>query len=350
MQEEYFDVNSELYFNEKLNIWLNGLREKDIRLVLEKCFSIPVTDVSGNVYIHPMDSRDSAYIRAIRFDQKIDFSNTLCVIFELKVRTEATPGQLRKYLEYIRDRGYETGYVILLSRNKLAHSKPGYDTLINEYPNLKFTTWDDFEEKLKDLLKTGMLLSPKNHTEKFLSLLEFLTDIEKRSERLIIKPAPPELNIRDHIKSLIPAPNPKMKGKFLVWENREKFWSEFINQTTKQTGRRSFCAFRFDLYEYLIRWAFHVKNVYLDIYEDKNYEYYYNYFIKNIYPQKDELQSAQLSDMYYRFLLIREKEVLRVGMHSVFFKRVGKDWYVYIVHDADQDAQTPYVQFNGYGL
>ena len=348
MHEEYIDVNSELYFNEKLNVWLNGLREEDIRVILEKWFSILAMDVSGNAYIHPMDSGDSAYARAIRFDQKIDFGKELCVIFELKVGTEATPGQLRNYLEYIQNSGYITGIVVLLSRNKLAYSKPGYDTLISEYPNLKFTTWVDFEEKLKAVLTDGLMMTSKSHTQTFLSLLEFLTDIEKRSERLILKPAPPELNIGVHIRILTPALPPKKEGAFLAWNNREHFWRELIDQTIKQTGIRSFCVFRFDLYEYLIRWAFHIKKVYLDIYEDKNYEYYYHYFINHIYPHKDELPSAQLAEMYYRFLLIREKEVLRVGDHSVFFKRVGKDWYAYVIHVEDYDLKIPYMLLSGF--
>jgi len=348
MQVEYINVNSELYFNEKLNVWLNELKESDVTLILRECFSIPLPDVQSKVHIYPMDSGDPAYNRSIRFDQKIDFGKELCIIFELKVGTEATPGQLRNYLEYIQNSGYNTGYVILLSRNKLAHTKPGYDILIDGFPNLKFTTWSEFEEKLIKLLKNDLLVSPKERTKTFLSLLQFLTDIEKRSERLIVKPSPPELNVRDHIENLIPAPSPKRKGKFLVWDNREMFWSELIDQITRHSGHRSFSAFRFDLYEYLIRWAFHHKNVFLDIYEDKNYEYYYKYFINHIYPEKDDLPSAQLADMYYRFLLIRENEVLQIGKYSIFFRRVRKNWYVYIVHDDDRDSKIPYIQCSDY--
>lgn len=346
MHDEYIDVNSERYFNEKLNVWLNGLRGTDVHNVLEHCFAIPMDGVKGIPYIFPMDSSDSGYNRAIRFDQKIDFGRELCVILELKVGTEATPGQLRNYLEYIQQSGYHQGYVILLSRNKLAHTKTGYNELIKKFQNLKFHTWGEFEETIRDLLVDGRLQSPKKHTELFLSLLEFLTDIEKRSERLIIKPPPPMLNVSSYINNLESAPSPKKKGTFLVWHNREQFWKELINQVVDHTGSRSFCSFRFDLYEYLIRWAFHKKNVYLDIYEDKNYEYYYNYFIKYIYPHKDELPSAQLADMYYRFLLIRESEILHVDDHSVFFKRVGKDWYVYIVHDKDPNDDIRYIRFS----
>lgn len=348
MQDEYIDVNSELYFNEKLNVWLNGLTGNDIQNVLKHCFSISTDGIKEIQNVYPMDSRDPSYHRAIRFDQKIDFGKELCIIFELKVGTEATPGQLRNYLEYIPETGYKNGYVILLSRNKLAYTKTGYDVLIEEYPNLKFNTWDEFEEKLKELGNSRRLQSPKKHTESLLSLLEFLTDIEKRSQRLIIKPPPPELNISGYINKLVPARSPQRKGSFLVWDNRETFWDELIAQITKHTGYQSICAFRFDLYEYLIRLAFHKKNVYLDIYEDKNYEYYYNYFIKNIYPHKEDLPSAQLADLYYRFLLIRESEVLRVAEHSIFFRRVGKDWYVYIIHNGDQDSEIPYVHFNQY--
>jgi hypothetical protein len=106
----------------------------------------------------------------------------------------------------------------------------------------------------------------------------------------------------------------------------------------------SFCAFRFDFYDYLTRWAFHVKKIYLDIYEDKNYEYLYNYFIKNIYPFKNNLPSAQISELYYRFLLIRrEKEVLSTGFHRIFFKKSGKDWYIYALANGYSAREIPYL-------
>jgi hypothetical protein len=350
MQDEYIDVNSELYFNEKLNVWLNELKEQDIKLVLEKCFSIPATNIAFRPNTYPMDSGDHAYSRAIRFDQKVDFGNELCVIFELKIGTEATPGQLRNYLEYIQERGYRKGYVILLSRNKLAREKSGYDTVIETYPNLIFTTWGEFESKLSALFNGGKLGSPKKTTETFLALLSYITDIRKRSERLNIKSAPPALNAGEYIKKLEPAAQPRSKGPFLGWTNREHFWNELTDQIHEHTGKRSICTFRFDLYEYLIRWAFHKKQVYLDIYEDKNYEYYYNYFIEHIFPQKANLPAAQLSELYYRFLLIRKDEVLHVDDRSIFLTRVGRDWYGYVIHDKDHNIEIPYLRLSDYNF
>jgi hypothetical protein len=343
-QSDLIDVNSELYFNEKLNFWLNGLAPTDVNTVLAHCFGIPTDSLRSSVTVHPWDQADPTYHRSARFDQRIDFGQDLCVVFELKVGTEASVGQLKKYLVYIGDKKYKLGYVILLSRDELASEKLGYDLLKSEYPNLSFVTWREFETKLRDLVEGDKLKSSKAHTEHFLFLISFLTDIKKRSERLIIQPAPPELDVVAHLSGLTPTPPPKKKGHFLVWQNRDEFWNDLIAAITEHSGLESFSCFRFDFYEYLVRWAFHRKGVYLDIYEDKNYEYVYNYFITNIYPHKEHLPGALISDLYYRFLLIREDEVLSTASHSVFFRRVGKLWYIYVIDRKSTSIAIPYLR------
>lgn len=343
--DQNFDVNSELYFNEKFNLWLNKQTSEEVKLILTNCFDIPMEFMSGSSIIYPWDTSDAFYPRAIRFDQKIEFSNNVCVIFELKVGPEIRIGQLDNYLTYLRDKGYQKGFVIHLSRNKLAAKQLGIDTLAKCNPNLLFFTWNKFETTLKQLLKGGKLKSPKKLTEQFLHLLTFLTDIAKRSEKLIIKPSPESFDYYFHIASLVEAAPPKRSGSFLVWGDRNQFWSELIAHATSHSGLNSFCAYRFDFYDYLTRWAFHIKKVYLDIYEDKNYEYLYNYFIKNIYPNKGNLPSVQISELYYRYLLIRrEKEVLSINSHKIFFKKFRKDWYVYILENGYSGSEIPYLK------
>src|SRR5881296_3365651 len=101
-----FDVNSELYFNEKLNVWLNGLMTSDFRVVLEKCFEVPVHFPQSRPTVYGWDSSDPARPEFGRFDQRIDFGKQFCVILELKISTEAAVGQLQKYLDYIVAAGY----------------------------------------------------------------------------------------------------------------------------------------------------------------------------------------------------------------------------------------------------
>jgi hypothetical protein len=342
----FFDVNSELYFNEKLNLWLNNLSSHDVIKVLKDCFSVPLPDINKESCIYQWDSYDSSFREYGRFDQKIDFGIEACVILELKIGTEATIGQLGKYLSYINAAGYKKGWVVLLSRNQSASEKLGYDMLLKKNPNLLFVTWNEFESKLLSLHKNALLISPKKHTENFLELLTFLTDIKKRSERLIDQQSPPHLNIKEFVKSLELAPEPKKKGTFLCWNNREDFWNELLTDITQLTHLKNFCAFRFDLYEFIIRWAFHKKKVYLDIYEDKNYEYYYAYFFSTIYPAKGDLPSADLSELYYRFLLIRETEILTTDKYSIFFQRKGKNWYVYVLGKDTNVGDIPYVKLH----
>lgn len=159
----------------------------------------------------------------------------------------------------------------------------------------------------------------------------------------IVQPAPPEFSASEYISSLHLAQPPKKKDDFLCWKNRDGFWNELISDVCKHSGLTSFSSFRFDFYEYLIRWAFHEKHLYLDIYEDKNYEYYYNYFITNIYPNNKDLLSAQLSDLYYRYLLIRKDEVLVLPPHKIFFKQIGKLWYIYVVSTNNPVDKVPYL-------
>jgi len=345
-QTNLIEVNSEIYFNEKLNLWLNKLTANDIRLILKQCFQVSTESVKANPTICPWDEIDPSYGRSARFDQKIDFGKEFSVIFELKVSMEASVGQLKKYLVYLDEQKFKQGYVVLLSRNELASEKLGYDQLQRDHPNLMFVTWKQFESGLAKLFKAGLLESPKQPTEHFLYLVSFLTDISRRSERLIIQPEPSPINLVEYLKSLVTAPPPKKKGAFLVWQSREQFWNELLGYATKHSGLPSFCAFRFDFYEYLVRWAFHIKRIYLDIYEDKNYEYIYNYFITNIYPYKDKLPSALISELYYRFLLIREGEVLSTQFHQAFFRRVGKLWYVYVKEKNFKGTVVPYLRFN----
>ncbi len=342
--ETQIDVNSELYFNEKLNLRLNQLTVPDVKLVLHRCFEIPSQYMNGEAAICPWNKSDSLYSDFGRFDQKIDFGKDFCVIFELKVSTEATVGQIDKYLSYIAATGYKKGYVILMTRNELASQKLGYDELLKKNPNLLFVTWGQFESRLNSI--ADKIETPKKHTENFLSLISYLTDIQKRSERLIDQPSPPPIEIQKWINSLTQAPEPKKKGRFLVWNNREEFWDELIERLTRHTQVQSFSAFRFDFYEYLMRWAFHEKNIYLDIYEDKNYEYLYNYFIQYIYPEKGKLLSAQYSELYYRFLLIRKDEVFETSRHFVFFKKCGKLWYIYIVEKCISKSDVPYFRLS----
>lgn len=343
---EQFDVNSELYFNEKPNLWLNNLSTHDVKKVLKDCFGIPLPDINKECRIYQWDSYDSSFKEYGRFDQKIDFGIEACVILELKIGTEATIGQLDKYLSYVKAAGYKKGWVALLSRNQSASEKLGYDMLLRKNPNLFFVTWNEFESKLLLLYKNALLKSPKKHTENFLELLTFLTDIKKRSERLIDQQGPPHLNIKELVSSLLPAAEPKKKGTFLCWNNREDFWNELLTDITRFTQLKNFCAFRFDLYEFIIRWAFHKKKVYLDIYEDKNYEYYYSYFFSTIYPAKDDLPSADLSELYYRFLLIRETEILITDKYRIFFQRKGKNWYVYVLGRDSNVGDVPYIKLH----
>ncbi len=342
----FFDVNSELYFNEKLNLWLNTLSTEDMKKVLRDCFDLPLPDINKECRIYKWDSYDANFREYGRFDQKIDFGNEACVILELKIKTEATLGQLNKYLSYIKAAGYRSGWVVLLSRNERASEKLGYDELMRNNTNLLFTTWNSLESKLLGLHKNNHLESPKKHTENFLELLTFLTDIKKRSERLIDQQSPPPLNVKEFVKSLEPAAEPKKKGAFLCWNNREDFWNELLTEITARTQLKNFCAFRFDLYEFIIRWAFHKKNIYLDIYEDKNYEYYYSYFFSTIYPAKANLPSADLSDLYYRYLLIRETELLTTDKYRLFFQRKGKNWYVYVLGKDTNVGEIPYVKLH----
>ncbi|MGH2566838.1 MAG: hypothetical protein ACRDGA_00740 [Bacteroidota bacterium] len=343
---ENIEVNSEIYFNEKLNYWLNRLTPSDVRLILKKCFQVNTDTVRTDPTICPWDQVDPSYGQSARFDQKIDFGKEFCVILELKVSTEASVGQLEKYLVYLTEMSFKQGYVVLLSRNELAGQKLGYDKLRREHSNLLFVTWNQFESELTQLFKAGLLQSPKQATEHFLYLLSFLTDIRKRSERLIIQPEPTPFDLIGHMRGLVPAAPPKKRGSFLVWQDREHFWNDLLSYLSTHSGFSSFTAFRFDFYEYLVRWAFHIKRVYLDIYEDKNYEYIYNYFITNIYPHKDKLPSALISELYYRFLLVREEEVLSVGSHRVFFRRVGKLWYIYIIDKSFKGTKIPYLRCN----
>lgn len=345
-QPEAVEVNSEIYFNEKLNYWLNRLSSPDIRLILQECFNVRIDAINANPTVCPWDSVDPSYGKLARFDQKIDFGKDLSVILELKVSTEASVGQLQKYLLYLKEVGFKHGYVILLSRNELAAQKLGYAELQDQHPNLLFVTWKQFETQLTRLFKNGSLQSPKQPTEHFLYLLSFLTDVRKRSERLIIQPEPSAIDTNEYIKSLVPAPTPKRDGPFLVWDNRDHFWNDLLKHLTTHSKLSSFSAFRFDFYEYLVRWAFHIKHVYLDIYQDKNYEYIYNYFISNIYPHRDGLPSALIAELYYRFLLVREDEVLSTHSHHVFFRRVGKLWYAYIIDKKHREPIVPYLRCN----
>lgn len=342
MIDDSFDVNSELYFNEKLNLWLNNISANDVKQVLRDCFGIPLSDVHNECRIWQWDSYDVNFREYGRFDQKIDFGKVLCVILELKVSTEATVGQIDKYLSYIGAAGYKSGYVILMTRNELASQKLGYGELLKKNSNLLFVTWGQFESHLNSI--ANKLEAPKKHTENFLYLLSFLTDIQKRSERLIDQASPPPFEIQKWIGHLTLLPEPKRKGHFLAWNNREVFWEELIERLIKHTQYQSFSAFRFDFYEYLMRWAFHEKNIYLDIYEDKNYEYLYNYFIQYIYPEKGKLLSAQYSELYYRFLLIRKTEVLATSNHFVFYRLVGKKWYICIVQKNATTSNIKYVK------
>lgn len=344
VKDDDIEVNSELYFNEKLNYWLNRLTSSDVKLILQQCFGLPISSIKVDPTICSWDQIDPSYGPSARFDQKIDFAKELCVIIELKICTEATVGQLKKYLTYLKEMGYKQGYVILLSRNELASEKLGYDLLKQDHSNLLFATWKQFESKLTELFKNELLESTKQSTEHFLYLLSFLTDIKKRSERLIIQPAPAPMNPAEYIESLESAPPSKKKGAFLVWQNRDQFWNDLLGYLTKHSGLSSFSAFRFDFYEYLVRWAFHEKHVYLDIYEDKNYEYIYNYFITNIYPHKGKLPSALISELYYRFLLLRKNEVLTTQYHRVFFRQVGKLWYIYVIEKDFKGSNIPYLR------
>ena len=327
-QTDLIEVNSELYFNEKFNLWLNKLTSSDVRLILDKCFHVSTDSIKANPFVCPWDEIDPFYGKSARFDQKIDFGKELCVIFELKVSTEATIGQLNKYLVYLTEAGFKQGYVFLLSRNEFSAQKLGYDQLITKHSNLFFVTWNQFESKLTQVFKDDLLESSKQATELFLYLLSFLTDIRKRSERLIIQPEPPPINLFQHMRTLRTAPLPKKRDSHLIWPSRESFWNDLIDFANKHSGQPSFCAFRFDFYEYMIRWAFHVKGVCMDIYEDKNYEYYYNYFIKFIYPNKNKVDNTTTAEIYYRFLLVREDELLSTRSHQIFFRRVGKIWYI----------------------
>jgi hypothetical protein len=347
---EQFDVNSEKYFNEKLNLWLKNLSSHDVIKVLRDCFGIPLPGINEECRIYQWDSYDANLREYGRFDQKIDFSEEVCVILELKIGTEATIGQLDKYLSYIRAAGYKKGWVVLLSRNQSASEKLGYDVLLRKNPNLLFVTWNEFESKLLSLHNNALLISPKKHTENFLELLTFLTDIKKRSERLIDQQSPPPLNVKEFVKSLEPAAEPKKKGAFLCWNNREDFWNELLTDITARSQLKNFCAFRFDLYEFIIRWAFHKKKIYLDIYEDKNYDYYYSYFFSTIYPAKANLPSADLSDLYYRFLLIRETELLTTDKYRIFFQRKGKNWYVYVLEKNTNVGDIPYIKLHQFSF
>jgi len=339
-----FDVNSEKYFNEKLNYWLNQLTPRDINLIMIECFGITKIPSKHVPTIHPWDRIDSSYGRSARFDQKIDYEKDLCIIFELKLNTEATIGQLKKYLEYIQNKRYTDGCVILLSRNELAYTKVGYDRLISTYPNLKFTTWKTFEDRLNFLIKRKVFESSLSETEDFIHLLSFLTDQKKRSERLLIQQPPPSINIVEHLKQLILARPPKRKGAYLDFRRREDFWDQIISDIVKGAFHKSFCTFRFDFYEYMIRWFYHKKRVYLDIYEDKNYEYYYNYFITTIYPNRKGLQATDTLDIYERYLLIRKDEVLITDKYQIFYRKNGKLWYLYVIDKTERSNMISYIK------
>lgn len=349
LDKNRFDVNSEAYFNEKLYEWLCRLTRADLRTVLRGCFSIPTDGMTGSHSIHPWDAYDSTLTEFGRFDIKLDFGKSLCVILELKVGTEATVGQLNKYLDYIPTAGYRSGYVVLLSRNPDAVSKLGYDALIEEYPNLLFVTWQSFEQGLKRLLQEKQLETPKVATENLIELISFLTDLRKRSERLIDQPSPLPMDFNRFLSHLVPAPRPKKKDVVLGWQSRLQFWNEVLDTICTQIGHDSFCVFRFDLYEWMMRWAFHCKKVVFDIYEDKNYEYLYNHFFSTIYPNSKGLPKVQYADLYYRILLIRDdKEFLETNRHRIFFRTSGKKVYFYAVAKPFAGGEVPYIQLFNY--
>jgi hypothetical protein len=345
MAMDSFDVNSEAYFNEKLHLWLTELSDSDLRRILEKWLSIPLSGVMESARIRPWDSSDPAFTSFGRFDQKIDFGKFLCVILELKVGTEATIGQLRKYLEYINTAGYRRGYVVLLSRNTLAQQKLGYGVLKQEYPGLLFVTWESLEKILKSMALAKELDLSQSKLDNFIELLTFLTDQHKRSERLLDQPSPWEEDLSRILSALKPAATPKKKDSLLVWTSRSQFWNEVLDVAVAQLKTDSWCAFRFDLYDWMIRWAFAQKRVFLDIYEDKNYEYYYHAFFSEVYPGSKGLPSAQLSDMYYRLLLIRDdNEYLKTKNHRIFFHAQGKRVYFFALADSWKGEAVPYVQ------
>jgi hypothetical protein len=349
MSTDSFDVNSEAYFNEKLHLWLKELSVADLHQVLNKCLSIPTDGVAEQPEIFPWDCSDPSFTSFGRFDQKIYFGRTLCVILELKVGTEATIGQLKKYLDYVNAAGYRMGYVVLLSRNALAEEKLGYDTLKKEHPGLLFVTWKALEDSVKSLTAAKQLGMSQSHIDNFVELLSFLTDQHKRSERLLDQPAPAREDVARILGTLQAAAPPKKKDPILVWNGRTEFWDEVLEVASGQLKADSWCAFRFDLYDWMIRWAFKQKRVFLDIYEDKNYEYYYHAFFSKVYPGGKGLPSAQLSDLYYRMLLIRDdKEFLKTKRHRIFFHRQGKRAYFYAISDTWDGKEIPYRQMFTY--
>jgi hypothetical protein len=345
MTTDRFDVNCEAYFNEKLHKWLQELSVPDLHTVLNLCFSVPTVGPTELPTIFPWNRSDPSLPSFGRFDQRIDFGKSLCVILELKVGTEATIGQLKKYLEYINAASYREGYVVLLSRNALAEEKLGYDMLKREHRGLLFVTWESLENSLKSLAVARRLGMSQSQLDSFIALLSFLTDKHKRSARLLDQPAPKLEDIAQLLGKLTPAAPPKKKDSILIWNSRLAFWNEVVETVSSQLGEKSWCAFRFDLYDWIIRWAHKEKKVFLDIYEDKNYEYYYHSFFTEVYPASKGLPSAQLSDLYYRILLIRDdREYLKTRNHRIFFHKQGKLVFFYAISDQWDGGAIPYEQ------
>ena len=333
MNDTSINVNSELYFNEKLDLWLNNLTKDDVKKVIDKCLNINLSQINSPATIHTWDSVDPRLGKNSRFDQRISFGDDYCLIFELKVKTEATVGQLQKYLDYVR-MFYKNGIVVLLSREKNANKKTGYDELIKRYNNLHFLTWEEFHVSINNLYESDAFESSKKNTEEFLYLLTLLTDIEQRSKKLVIQTAPPAIHVYEYISALKKVGR-RSKDNYLFWPDRIAFWDELIEDICSHSHINSFVSFRFDFYEYIWRWLFHKKDIYVDIYTDKNYEYYYNYFINNVYPKRAGKTITTSFEIYNRFLLIRKDEVLETSKHYVFFRQVGKLWYIYIILKGD---------------
>ncbi len=346
-----FDANSELYFNEKLNLWLKTISTKDIRLILEECLGVDTKSYQFPASIYQWDCSDPQLSGYGRFDQKLDFGKELCIILELKVNTGTRFGQIKNYLDYIPAAGYKKGFVVVISRNKAEAEKVGLTNLIKDYPNLSFVTWNTFENALKAIIAKNTFESPKLHTQNFLELLEFLTDVNKRSDKLIDILPPRPINVESILNQLQPAAPPKKKDTVLIWRNRIDFWEEVIDRIELQTGYSSFCAFRFDLYEWMIRWALFEKKVFIDIYEDKNYEYYYKNFFEIVYPNRKGCPTVQLSDLYYRLLLIRDnKEYLDLSRHRIFFFKNGVKVYFYAISKNVNSNTVPFLKLYQYGF
>lgn len=325
-------ARSEAPLNIEFDRFLSALTPDETILLLTDWMGMPNDSVK--VKLSTPTARSFLPIPNGVIDEFISFGDDIGIAIELKDKWQTSPGQLEQYFDYANEH-YNEPFLLFLTRSPDDIQHRWISPLFNNR-QWYHRTW----ASLSHFLSTNTTLQDNDACRQFsdyIASLDLNIEIRRAVRDYGLNVGLPNsitVDFNSLLQTKLPSDEP-----LGCWKTGTEFWEDILQSIRTQLGALDFFSYRFDLYHYMFRWAFHERGTFFDMRKDNKWKYYYDYFMAHMEKTHSNATRVTMSAWYRKYLQIAKNQYVKLKTYNVGVVKVNSE-DCYFVTEKQSDSAT----------